>query len=378
MSFKRVLSIAQTALLSKKVSKKIVVFESDDWGSIRTPPGKVEKQFLDDGLDLLKNPYHKYDVLESSEDVSSLLETCNEIERAVGKKVKVTLNYVTGNPDFEKIKASGFQEYHYELFTKTYERYYRPQSALDLVFKGIEDGYFLPQFHGREHVHAPYWLEQLRGGDEIFLKAFNLGFWGISHDVYDKPKRKVQASFNIRNESDKAFAKIAVQQGLRDFEQIFCFKAQSFIPNNYTWPSQLNETLAQAGIRYMQGMKKLAHPKLEGDTKRKSSLRRAGFKTEGGLISLVRNNGFEPSFYRDKNKELQKCLSEIKTAFAFKQPAVISTHRINFVGGLDEGNREVNLRLFKDLVTSIVRAWPDVEFMSSVELGGYYEGLGED
>lgn len=49
--------------------------------------------------------------------------------------------------------------------------------------------------------------------------------------------------------------------------------------------------------------------------------------------------------------------------------AVISSHRLNFIGNIDIQNRDRNLILFQKLLNEIVKKWPDVEFISSDELG---------
>ena len=70
---------------------------------------------------------------------------------------------------------------------------------------------------------------------------------------------------------------------------------------------------------------------------------------------------------------MDQCLSQIKKAFLFRQPAVITAHRINFVGGIEEKNRTDNLKAFDQLIKTILKKWPDVEFMSSDELGNILE-----
>ena len=62
-------------------------------------------------------------------------------------------------------------------------------------------------------------------------------------------------------------------------------------------------------------------------------------------------------------------MSEISSAFLWKHPAVICSHRVNFIGGLNEKNRDQNLLFLKKLLSEIVKLWPDVEFMSSNQLG---------
>lgn len=63
------------------------------------------------------------------------------------------------------------------------------------------------------------------------------------------------------------------------------------------------------------------------------------------------------------------CLKHIDIAFKWNKPAVISIHRLNFMGGLDVTNFERGLKHLSTLLKEIVKRWPDVEFMASEELG---------
>lgn len=62
------------------------------------------------------------------------------------------------------------------------------------------------------------------------------------------------------------------------------------------------------------------------------------------------------------------CLRRIKIAFKWGKPAIIGSHRVNYIGFIDESNRERNLKLLKLLLGEITRIWPDVEFLDSSEL----------
>jgi len=82
-------------------------------------------------------------------------------------------------------------------------------------------------------------------------------------------------------------------------------------------------------------------------------------------VYSVRNCYFEPSTIK---KGYKNTLEEIENCFFWKKPAIISSHRLNFIGTLSEKNREVNIIGFRCLIESILRKWPDVEFMNSAEL----------
>src|SRR5690606_22010632 len=93
-----------------------------------------------------------------------------------------------------------------------------------------------------------------------------------------------------------------------------------------------------------------------------------GQQNDLGQYYLVRNARFEPS--SNPNKDwINSCLKEIETAFFWKKPAIIETHRVNFIGFLNPKNRDGNLKLFNQLLKEIIKRWPDVEFKASDELG---------
>jgi hypothetical protein len=62
------------------------------------------------------------------------------------------------------------------------------------------------------------------------------------------------------------------------------------------------------------------------------------------------------------------CLNQISNSFFWKNPAILTSHRINFIGSIEEDNRKRNLKLLEELIQKILKRWPNVEFMSSNEL----------
>ncbi|MGY6555170.1 MAG: hypothetical protein ACXIUM_11695, partial [Wenzhouxiangella sp.] len=57
-----------------------------------------------------------------------------------------------------------------------------------------------------------------------------------------------------------------------------------------------------------------------------------------------------------------------RVAFQMNKPAIISSHRINFCGFIDESNRDQNLEALDYLLKAVLQRWPDVEFITSEEL----------
>ena len=94
---------------------------------------------------------------------------------------------------------------------------------------------------------------------------------------------------------------------------------------------------------------------------------------QGGINSIgqryiVRNVHFEPSSDRHKDW-VSDTLRDIDLAFRLRKPAVISTHRVNFMGGLSTENRDRGLSSLKSLLSEMLKRWPDIEFLDAVELG---------
>ena len=359
---------------SKKLKHRIVVFESDDWGSTRTISNESIKAIHAKGGLTNHCPYAKYDILENSSDINILSEVLLNYKDTKGNHPQITANFIMANPDFEAISKSNFKEYHYKKFDQTYLKYYPNEDIFSTLKKAIDQKVLFPQFHGREHINVPLWLAQLQEKDPVFIEAFNWGSWGIKTEKLNRLGKNMQATFDLNTSDGLSYVPQALESGLAIFEEKFGFRSKSFIPNNYIWSTSFNKYLKDLGVDYMQGIRIQHVPKNNSSDKREAQRRIPGKREASGLISLVRNSAFEPSFYHsNRTKALDQCLIDIEAAFRFNLPAVISTHRINYASGLDVKNRDENLKLIKELFQTILKKWPDVHFLNSVELGDLYK-----
>ena len=102
-----------------KTERKIVVFESDDWGMQRMPSKKAYENLLAKGYPVDKSIYNQFDTLESNEDIEALMDVLSSVKDMNNNPAIFTLNNILTNPDFRKILSSKYEEYHYELFTET-------------------------------------------------------------------------------------------------------------------------------------------------------------------------------------------------------------------------------------------------------------------
>jgi len=350
-----------------RTHRKIVVIESDDWGSIRMPSRKVYEQCLKAGYRVDNNPYESYDSLASEDDLELLFDLLNGYKDKNGNAPVITANILPANPDFEEIEANGFQKYHYELVTETFKQYPQHSRCFELWKKGKETGIFFPQSHGREHLNVSLFMQDLYHGKEEALFGFNHNMPGSIPKENPDQGNKYVVSLEYGNPTDKEEKLSIVLEGLRLFETLMGYHSKSFIPPNYIWSPDFDEQMATAGVQFYQGQKKLKEPRFNGSLRLHSHY--LGDNNEFDQINLMRNCFFEPTLFGREVHAVDKCLKDVQTAFRMKKPAIISTHRLNYVGFIDERNRDQNLTKLTRLLTRILKWWPDVEFLNSVQLG---------
>lgn len=88
-----------------------------------------------------------------------------------------------------------------------------------------------------------------------------------------------------------------------------------------------------------------------------------GMKNKFGQRYIKRNCFFEPSG-RDKDW-VDSCLKDVEVAFKNKKPAIISTHRVNFVGDRSKENRDLGLKMLRELISKMLIKWPNLEFSNT-------------
>lgn len=355
-------------ILGWNTKRRIVVIESDDWGSIRMASKEAYNILLNSGYPIDQCPYNKNDALESNEDLEMLFEVLSSVKDKNGNHAIMTANTVVANPDFEKIKKSDFQEYYYEPFTETLKHYPKHNRVFDLYKEGIANKIFYPQFHGREHLNVNRWMNALRRGDEDARLAFMHNIFSIHTPPKLDNLFEYMDSLGYDSLSEKEQIHQAITEGLSLFEKIWGFTSKSFIAPCYIWSSDIEKTLFKYGVNYIQGMVIQSEPELIAGRKYKKKYHYQGQKNSLGQRYLVRNAFFEPSEFLDFDWVFD-CLNRISFAFRWNKPAIISSHRKNFIGFIDPSNRDRNLRLLKILLTEIVHRWHEVEFMTSDQLG---------
>lgn len=350
-----------------RTGRRIIVIESDDWGSIRMPSHEIYSEFISSGFNLTDTAYNRIDTLESNEDLIMLFDVLRSFRDRNGRHPVMTANTIVGNPDFKKIKDSDFSSYYYEPVTETFQRYPGRDKVEELWKYGNQEGFFHHQFHGREHVNIPRWMNALREKSAAIMLAFDRETTFSGNGDYN-----FMEVLDSNVSSELALMHASLADGLNLFRKIFGYSSKSFIPPCYAWNSEIEKTLSDNGVRYIQGLVTQSVPTGIFD-QYGQKYHFLGSRNQYGQYFLMRNCFFEPALSR-MDDPVGECLRRINIAFKWNKPATICTHRINFMGDLDPGNRRKNLALFKELLQHILKLWPDANFMTSDEVGDIISG----
>jgi len=354
-----------------RTNRKIVVFESDDWGSIRMPSREVYDVLLSKGVPVDSFYFTKYDCLESEEDLHLLFETLSLFKDRNGAHPVITANAVVANPDFLQIKSSGKKKYYYESISETYKRYPNHFRALELwKHKGMADKLLWPQFHGREHLNVRFWMKTI--GRELFSEklAFeNEVILGIRVPYEPVQDYNYMAAFEYDNEDHMKEIEEITKEGLSMFNEVFGFRSKSFVASCSIQGEHIDSLLKEEGIDFHQCGQQY---RPLGNRKYKLINKYWGQSNKFGQIYWRRNCTFEPSRNPDFDW-VDSCLAEMKIAFNWGKPAVINSHRVNFIGGINPINRSRGLKELRSLIKKLLTVFPDTEFMTSDQLGTHME-----
>jgi len=362
----RLISPSLHKVFDKKISGKVIVFESDDWGSIRMASKESFDYFVKKGFAVDGCVFNRNDSLEGNEDLEGLLEVLSSVKNQGLKSPVFTLNMNMGNPDFESIKSSWFSKYFYETFDKTFKRNKKADRVLNLYKEGINSGLFYPQFHGREHVHVHHWLDSLNSNDLYSLEAFQHNMFTVSRSYESTCKAEFLDSFAIYSDAQEEFILDSISDGLNIFESVWNFRSTTAIAPCYTWDGAVERALAKGGVSCIQSGRAQIIPLIDKG-KYKLGYHSLGAQNHLNQCYLVRNVYFEPAT-NESVDWVDNTLLNIEKCFERKVPAIVSSHRVNYIGSIRPSNRDRNLGLLKRLLMSIVKKWPDVEFVTSANL----------
>lgn len=347
-----------------RTKRKLLVIESDDWGSIATPDLKTFETLVSMGLPLDKSYFAKYDSLESADDLAHLYDVLHSVKDKNGNPACLTACSVVANPDFEKIVETNLQEYFFETSVNTYKRYPHTEKTPELIKQGINDGLYFPQLHGREHLNPLEWLKQIKA-NELERIAFDYSTLPqLPKPMSSSRKLGYLSAFDFEDISEfNGFEKI-LNEAAELFHEQFGFISKSFIAPTSVRSEMMNAFLKNIGVDFHHSGS-FTTTKYEGYQSKNFFW---GHKTKEGQLHWRRNVRFEPSL-DFSSSWAENALRDIDVVFRWGKPAVLSSHRVNYIGSIHEKNRVNGLKHLGRLLREVVKRYPDIEFITSEQLG---------
>lgn len=354
--------------------RKIVVISVDDYGNVRIDSKKALEAMQKEGLKL-EGRFDMLDTLETRQDLESLFEVLSSVKDKNGRHAVFTPFAMPCNIDFEGVSETGYKEYQYELLPMTFQKLEESQpdsyrGTWNLIQEGMKRGIYTPLFHGREHFNLKVFEEKLNTKDPALITALkHRSYPSIGPTGYSSVSQMAAFEFWEFEENER-FQEV-IRDGLKRFEDVYGYRSNHFNPPGGREHPVIHGVLKENGVKYID-TPLFKHEHL-GRGKYRKVFNYTGKKNQLGQTYLVRNVVFEPTDDRGVDW-VTYALKQIEAAFRWNRPAIISSHRVNFCGHIDEENRKKGVSSLKELLHEIVQRWPEVEFMAANELGDLVSG----
>lgn len=342
-------------------SNPVIVIHSDDWGSIRMPSNEVRQSLHAKNGIFADSPYALYDSLASKKDLECLFETLSATKDSIGRPAILTANTIMSNPDFRRIRNSEFKEYYFKGIKETFSEYDNSE-ALEYWKQGMNEQVFRPQFHGREHVNVPFWLEKLQERHKGVIDAFNANVFGVEFSDLNLRKKNFQAAWDFNRKDQEDYLISATRNGYLAFTEYFGYKSLTAIAPSYTWSSNMEKMLREEGVRAMQSI--IIHKVPNG--RKNKYIRKQHFIYSSKY--QIRTVFFEPSLTEPSFDNVGAAMVRVRAQISRGKPVFISSHRLNYIGVLNVSNRERSLAQLHKLLSTIKNEYPSVLFRSADEL----------
>lgn len=362
INYKRKATLHLKNIIGRKVNKRIVIFSFDDFGNVFLNSKKAKDKLVKDGINVENSRFSKFDILEHKDDLSHLYDTLTSFKDTNSNHPIITAFSTPANIDFDKVLTAGNQQYHYETLPETFQKLPGYEGTWDLWTEGIKNKLLFPQFHGREHLNVHLFNKLLVCKNKVFLTNLENRSYAVIHNPFDKRVGFTEA-FSFKEYSEIESHKKIIEDGTNLFKKVF-----GELPLHFNAPGArehkiLEKTIAEQGMVLMDtDILKKEH---QGEGMVKNRYHYLGQKNEYGQTYIYRNCVFEPLLNSDC---VDDCLNEMEIAFTHNKPANISSHRVNFVGGIDVKVRELGMSKFKELIRRMMKKWPDIEFKTTVDL----------
>lgn len=347
-------------LTALKCKQPIVIFQSDDWGMVRSPENK----------DFITNygepKIWAYDQLESVDELELVYQILSKYKDGNQNHPVIEANFIVSNPDFSATKEASYQS----IILKPITQY---PELIKKWNEGIKKRMFIPQYHGRLHFNYDKMLNMIQN-HTISQKIFDAQLHGGVNN-YKKGDWALHSEYQKWEDGSELPYKQLLQwinAGVSDFHSAFGYFPKSTIAPQYVFTPTTARAFAELGFKSVQGTNLQMYKK---KNRKVSKNIPTGSTYYQGLIAISRNVKFEPSRGNIDWKyeaALRKCMGLIKKDI----PIIIDSHRINYVGKFGEEGREDLDKLMGDLTKLGCMFLTSEEFVEAITNNGIYHEFG--
>jgi hypothetical protein len=351
---------------------KAVVLESDDWGLCAWSPDESAHRVLAGTPAFRSAAGARYgrSTLESAADVRALRELLLEFRGGDGFAPVWQANTVMASPDYARLKPPGFEAETLPLaFYPNFPGRWQRPGMWDEVEAADAAGVWWAELHGLHHLPAHAWLTALRRGEDDARQA---------HGQLSPICRAVEASGEYDASEPAEWRTSDVIAAIGAFTHVFRRPPTSFCPPDYRWDGQLEADAGRLGVTTFQGRAERAGAPLPGVQRLVHRYRWP--HREGDRFYLPPRIAFEPrGDARALALGVEVTLRAVQATWERGQPAVVSTHRLNYAhldAAWSAAGREALHELLEGLAKAGAMFVTDAEIRQLVTSGWSVRPLG--
>lgn len=352
---------------------KAVVLESDDWGLCAWVPDEQAHRVLAGQPAFRSVPGQRYgrSTLEHAADVQALARTLLDFRGGDGLPPVWQANTIVASPAWTQLVPPLFEVGALPVvgLEEFAGRWARP-GLLDAVADAEREGVWWAELHGLHHLPETAWLHALRRGAHDARLA-------LEHESPICAAVESSGEYDAA-EPNETRARV-LREALARFEALFGRKPTSFCPPDYRFDDWLESEAESLGLTTIQGKPEQGSGRLVALRRRWLGMQ---FPHRGGhRFYLPPRIAFEPRGSASGTGRVGADAADRAAREAWKrgQPAIVSTHRLNYAH-LDAAWSEAGRASLRDLLGRLCEDGAmfltDAEVRSLAERGWSLRALG--